>query len=195
MRRRQAPPGEPQRAVRLTDNPCRRRTTPPRIGDALVMRRGHCPGFARPRSIPPATRSPFRNRQPSRARETARARSGAGRAAPAPARSRHRPRCGGTAAIRHGRIVTGRFGHPRRLAQKRGLALVGFDQLDPGHAEDRQHQPGKPGAAAEIDQALRVARDKRQELRRIEDMAAPQIAERVAADQVDARRPAGQQST
>src|SRR5438067_11102520 len=78
----------------------------------------------------------------------------------------------------------------RGLAQKHAFAGVALDQLDPRHAEDGQYQPGKPGAAAEIDQAARFVRNKRQQLRRIEEMAAPQIAERVAADQVDAPRPA-----
>ena len=71
-----------------------------------------------------------------------------------------------------------RPGDPCRLAQKRRLAHIGLDQLDPRHAEDRQHQTGKPGAAAEIDQASRSGRDQRQELRRIENMPAPQIVER-----------------
>ena len=95
--------------------------------------------------------------------------------------------------MRHGANGHRRRGDPRRLAQKGGLARIGLDQFDPGHAEDRQHQPGKAGAAAEIDQASRVVRDERAQLRRIEHVAAPQIGERVAADEVDARRPAGQQ--
>jgi hypothetical protein len=87
----------------------------------------------------------------------------------------------------------GRAGAPRRLAQKGAFARIGFDQLDPGDSEDRQHQPRKPGAAAEIDEALRARRDKRQQLRRIEEMAPPRIGEGAGSDQVDARRPLGQQ--
>ena len=95
--------------------------------------------------------------------------------------------------MRHGRIATFAGGDAGRLAQKSGFARIRLDQFDPGDAEDRQHQPGKPGAAAEIDQALRAVGDERPQLRRIEHVAAPQIGERIAADEVDARRPAGQQ--
>src|SRR5690349_13728377 len=77
-----------------------------------------------------------------------------------------------------------------RLPQKHALALVAFDQFDPGDTEDRQDQPGKPGAAAKIDEAARLVRDEGQQLRRIEEMASPQIAERIAADEVDPPRPA-----
>lgn len=82
-----------------------------------------------------------------------------------------------------------RRGDPRRLAQEGAFARIRFDQLDPGHPENREHEAGKPGAAAEVDEALRPLRDMGKELRRIEKMAAPQIAERGRADQIDARRP------
>jgi hypothetical protein len=87
----------------------------------------------------------------------------------------------------------GRGGDPRRLAQEGAFARIRFNELDPRHAHDRQHQPGKSGAAAEIDQALRAVRDKGQELRRIEKMPAPRIVEGAGRDQVDARRPFGEQ--
>src|SRR6187551_2171301 len=44
-------------------------------------------------------------------------------------------------------------GEPRRVAQKSAFACIRFDQFDPPDTHDRQHQPRKPGAAAEIDQA------------------------------------------
>ena len=84
-------------------------------------------------------------------------------------------------------------GEAGRLAQKRRLARVGFDELDPGGADDRQNETGKPGAAAEIDEALRPRGDQRQELRRIEKMAAPEIAERARGDKVDAAGPLAEQ--
>jgi hypothetical protein len=52
-------------------------------------------------------------------------------------------------------------GNARRLAQKRGLAGVGLDKLDPWHAEDRQYETGEAGAAAEIDQGFGAIRDER----------------------------------
>ncbi len=70
---------------------------------------------------------------------------------------------------------------------------IGFDQLDPGQTEDCQHQAGKAGAAAEIDEALRMIGDERPQLRRIEDVAAPWIGERRAADEVDPGRPGFEQ--
>src|SRR5579883_2888464 len=68
-----------------------------------------------------------------------------------------------------------------------------IDQRDAGNAEDRQHQGGNPGAAAEIDKAFGPFRNKWQQLRRIEDVTAPRIGQRGAADQVEALRPALQQ--
>ena len=46
---------------------------------------------------------------------------------------------------------------------------------------------------AEVDQGFGRARNKTMKLRRIEDMPPPQIGEGVAAHEVDAHRPAGQQ--
>ncbi len=84
-------------------------------------------------------------------------------------------------------------GDARGLAQKRGLSRIPLDQLDAGNAEDREHEPRQSGAAAEVDQVLGRTRDKTKKLRRIEHMPPPQSGESVAADEVDARRPAGQQ--
>src|SRR5690349_10475571 len=84
-------------------------------------------------------------------------------------------------------------GEARRLAQKGAFARVGLDKLNLGHAGDRQHETGEAGAAAEIDEALRRGRNVREELDRIEEMAAPEIAERVDADEVYPRRPADEE--
>ena len=90
--------------------------------------------------------------------------------------------------------VTRPRSYARRLAQEGAFARIALDQLDPGHAEDRQHQPGKPGAAAEIDQAARAcAGHSGSSCAEFEEMPAPQIGERIAADQVDPRRPPRQQ--
>jgi hypothetical protein len=83
----------------------------------------------------------------------------------------------------------GRAGHARRLAQKSAFARIRLDQFDAGHPEDSQYQTRKTGAAAEIDQTFSLAGNQRQELRRVEEMAPPQIAERIATDQVYASRP------
>jgi hypothetical protein len=84
-------------------------------------------------------------------------------------------------------------GDPRGLAQKGAFPRVGFDELDPGHPHDRQHQPGEPGAAAEINEALRVGRNMEAELRRIEEMPAPRVDESAGGDEVDAPRPRAEQ--
>ena len=86
-----------------------------------------------------------------------------------------------------------RSGDARRLAQEGAFARIGLDQLDPRHAHDRQHQAGKPGAAAEIEQALPAHRQQRKKLRRIEEVAAPQIVDRAGGDQIDPPRPLPQQ--
>ena len=101
--------------------------------------------------------------------------------------------CGGTAAMRQGRIVT--VAAATRAASRRKAALRESASTSSTPATPRiaSTRPGKPGAAAEIDQALRAVGNERPQLRRIEKVAAPQIGERVAADEIDARRPSGQQ--
>src|SRR5260370_5077 len=63
----------------------------------------------------------------------------------------------------------------------------------PPIGEARENEPRQPGGAAEVDQASGRTRDEPVKLRRIEDVTPPQIGEGVAADEVDARRPPGQQ--
>jgi hypothetical protein len=89
--------------------------------------------------------------------------------------------------------LDGRRGDARRLAQEDAFARIRLDELDPAHTENRQHETGEPGAAAEVDEALRPLRDMGKQLRRIEKMAAPQITERGGANQVDTRRPVNQE--
>src|SRR5258707_7049365 len=79
------------------------------------------------------------------------------------------------------------------FAQERTFAGVGLDQFDPGHTEDGQDEPREAGTAAEIHEAGRCWWDVRQELCRIEKMAAPDVIECVAADEIDAWRPPVQQ--
>ena len=91
-----------------------------------------------------------------RGRETAAARS-SNRSSGAQARAvTTSTGCGGTASTRQGRSRHGSLGHARGLAQKRALFAN-----PPRPARHRatpriaSTSPGKPGAAAEIDQALR----------------------------------------
>ncbi len=69
--------------------------------------------------------------------------------------------------------------------------------MDLAGAEDREHQAGKPRAAAEIHQDPsapgRRGREERHQLGRIEHVAAPQVGEVGAADEVDGPGPAAQQ--
>ncbi len=85
-------------------------------------------------------------------------------------------------------------GDSRRLPQKSGFARFRFDELDATGAEDHENETGKTGSAAEIDEAARRLRYEGIELRRIEDVPPPKIGDRVAADEIDARRPADQQA-
>ena len=72
-------------------------------------------------------------------------------------------------------------GDPRSLVQKGRLAAIGLDELHPWHAEDREHQPGKPGAAAKIHEGSGCSGDQWQELCRVEKVAPPQIVKRCPA--------------
>ncbi len=85
------------------------------------------------------------------------------------------------------------IGDSRYLAQKRSLASVGLDQLDLGHAEDRQNQPWEPCPATHINQAARALREQRQELRGIEKVPPPWVGKGTAADEIDPCRPLGEQ--
>ena len=157
------------------------------------MRRGHCPGFARPRSIPALPARPSETGTRSRAdkrltpgqkpverRQRAR-RHDIGRDAAAPRRS-------GTGEA----SPSLRSCAPPR-AETRPCANRPRPARTPGTPRIARTSPGNPAPLPRSIRVLRVRRDKRQQLRRIEHMPAPQIGERVAADKIDARRPAGQQ--
>jgi hypothetical protein len=86
-------------------------------------------------------------------------------------------------------------GHtPPGLAQERGFPGIGFDQHHVELGPQRcQNQPGKSSAGAEIGQSFCVRGNERQELRRVEDMAAPDIVDRRRPDQVDGLLPLEEQ--
>ena len=76
------------------------------------------------------------------------------------------------------------------LAQESGFPRVRFDQDDIEIGAGGCHdQPGETSPAAEIRQGPRACRDVGQELRRIEDMAAPNVVDRSRPDQVDGLLP------
>src|SRR6185312_17039209 len=87
-----------------------------------------------------------------------------------------------------------RTGEADRLAAEYRLAPVGFDQLNLRHPENRQDQAGQAGAAAEIDDAPRAGRQMAHELRGIEDMTLPDVADCIPADQIDAPVPGREQT-
>jgi hypothetical protein len=102
----------------------------------------------------------------------------------------HMPRSGFDSRIADHRRRTG---DACRLAQEGAFAGIGLDQRHPRHPHHRQHEAGESSAAAEIDEAAGAGRDERQELRRIEEMPAPEIIQRARSDEVDAPRPLPQQ--
>jgi hypothetical protein len=192
VKRRRRPAG-PASAARLTPpDPAQAQDDPARIGAALVRGDIEIPGFSCGSHFLPrrsalweeASRvgadNPLRqNKKPIERRDAAGA--------------HHRARM-----RRHGfdsRIVDHRrrAGDACRLAQEGAFAGIGLDQHNPRHSQYRQHEAGKPGAAAEIDKAPGAGRDERQELRRIEEMPAPEIAERARSDEVDPPRPLREQ--
>ena len=71
------------------------------------------------------------------------------------------------------------------FAKEHGLALVAFDQMDVGHAKQRQDEAREAGAAAEVDKGAGARWQKRPELGRVEEMPAPDIVQGLGADQVD----------
>src|SRR5579883_286490 len=85
------------------------------------------------------------------------------------------------------------IGNANGFPEKSGLPRIRLDELNAGSAEDRQHKARKPGTRPEIDNASRRIRDVRVDLGAIENVPAPDIAQRVAADQVDAAVPSREQ--
>ncbi len=89
--------------------------------------------------------------------------------------------------------VNRRPGDPRRLAQKHAFALIGLDEMDLSAAENGEDEARQPCPAADIEQHAGFRREEREELRRIENVTAPDIAERARADKIDAPVPGGEQ--
>ncbi len=77
----------------------------------------------------------------------------------------------------------------RNLPQEGAFAPAGLDQVDIRRAHDRQHHAGETGAAAKIDDVLRVVGNQGKKLRRVQHMAAPEIVEGRFADQIDSAVP------
>ena len=166
---------------------------PPRIGTALAKPHCHCPVFAREGQF---ILDPFPFEKEAlglvgekRLGETEQPLE---RRASAGSHDIDRVRRDRLDAARANRHID--LGNTRRLAQERGFSRIRLDQLDAGHTENRQDEPGQAGAAAEINHAPRAIGDERLQLRRIEDVPTPQIDEGIAADEVDPRRPTDQQS-
>jgi sirohydrochlorin cobaltochelatase len=70
-----------------------------------------------------------------------------------------------------------------------GLSTVTLDEMDFGHAEDREDQTRQAGAAPEVDEAARTRREEAEELGGVEDVTAPRIVERRGAHEIDAGLP------
>jgi len=87
----------------------------------------------------------------------------------------------------------GSTGNADRFAQKDRFPHISLDEMNLGHAEDRQDQPRQPGTAAEVDQGPGGDGDVALHLRGIEDVPPPDIAHGVAAHEVDAPIPRREQ--
>ena len=86
----------------------------------------------------------------------------------------------------HGNIDAG---GTRHFPQKHTFALIGLNQMHIRNAHYCQNHPGKPGATAKIDKRFRIVRQMWPELRRIQDMAPPDIVQRGRTNQIDPRCP------
>jgi len=72
------------------------------------------------------------------------------------------------------------------LAQERSFPSIGLDQHDIEVGPQRRHdQAGETGAGSEVGQLPGLRRQVRHDLRRIEDMAHPDVVDRRRTDQVD----------
>jgi len=180
--------------ARLTDNLLQAKNDPPPVRQALFDRHAHCPAFAchgqfllepltfgkQAKRVGPEERlgkieQPVERRAGTRGDDIDRVR-------------RHSLDAAGA-----NRDVGP--GDTRRLPQESAPPGIRLDEFDTRDPEDRKNKTGKSSAAAEIDQTARRSRDERAKLRRIEDVSPPQIRERIAADEVSARRPLGQQTS
>src|SRR5439155_12907871 len=178
MRARRAPAmaRDSPSPLRFTGDLLQFKDDPPRVGATGMARRAHCPTPPRRGQFFPGAFSLQKKTNCMR------------RDKPLSHNEKPVERCAGAGGhdvdfVRRHRLDPGmvdrhrRTGDSRRLAQKGAFARVALDQLDPADAEDRQHQPGKARAAAEISEAPRAVRHMGEKLRRIEKMAAPDISQ------------------
>ena len=178
--------------MRLTDYLLQAKNDPPRIGTARASRRDHSPAFAsegqfllNPFAFQKQTDAARSEERLGKAKQPLERRTGArGHNV-----NRMRRHCLDAARAKH----HGGLGNACRFAQEGAFSRIGFDQLDPGHAENCQDEPRQAGATAEIDHAARSVGNEFPKLRRIEDVPPPQFGDRGAPNLVDARRPPGQQ--
>ena len=88
------------------------------------------------------------------------------------------------------RLVVGECaGGAGDFPQEGGFSLVALDQVDIGNSQDRQHQAGEAGAAAEIHQGPRSRRDQGVELGGVNEVPRPEMGQGPGTDQVDDRLP------
>ena len=153
--------GSASSLARLTGNLLQAKNDPPPVGQALFDRHSHCPGFAGQGQflLEPLA---FGKQAERVGREKWRGQiEQAGRAARRRERSRHRrdaaapPRCG---MAESSTSAPATRAASRRKADLRESASI---SSTPGTPRIASTRPGKPGAAAEIDQACAPARDKR----------------------------------
>src|ERR1700722_5085754 len=165
--------GSASSLARLTGNLLQTKNDPPPVGQALLDRHLHCPGFAgqgqflvEPLAFGKQAKGIWREKwrgqieQPVERSTGARGQDMDGMG---------RPRLDAARANRNRRP-----GDARRLPQKRSLSRIRLDQLDIGDTENREHEPRQPGAAAEVDQATCGWWNEPMKLRRIENVAPPQ---------------------
>src|SRR5882724_6938869 len=165
---------------------------PPRIRSALAKRGRHCPVFASkgqfildPFPFEKQAFAPGAEKRLGEAEQPVEGRAGAG------GHDIDRVRRDCLDAARSNRHID--LGDARRFPKKCGFSRIRLDQLDAGRAENRQNETREAGAAPKIDHAPGFSGEEGPELRRIEDVPTPQIAEGMAANEVDPPRPPDQQ--
>ena len=79
----------------------------------------------------------------------------------------------------------GRLSDASGFPQKRGLALICFDEMHLGHAEDAKDQARQSRSASEIDQDPGRGIDVPNELATVQNMPAPHVRQARCADEID----------
>src|SRR5271165_4831318 len=138
-------------AARLTSYLLQAKNNPPRIGTALASRYNHCPAFARegqflldPLAFEKQALALGSEKRLGQTEQAVERRTGAGGY--------------DIDLVSRDRLDSARaddrvgLGDANSFAQEGGFSRIGLDQLDTGHPEDRQNQPGQAGAGTEIDQ-------------------------------------------